>query len=365
MQRIHSIDYLRGLMALAVLLYHFMSWSVGVPSSQTVLGKLGIYAVSLFFIVSGMSLYVAYSNASWGKRDILVFIAKRYLRLAPAYWLACALMTGLFFMTVNNYEIDWNKLLQNIFLSFGFSNPRNYLMPGGWSIACEMTFYACFPLVMFAVSLRKFLILLATAITFCAYIFYAFFILHPDNTLANQWGTYIEPLNQAFLFALGVFIAWISSKIHPKSVKSLWAILVISSMTFALYPSSDGQINIVTGFERILYTALCGAVCFSAFNLDLKLSRGLSSVLKILGDLSYTIYMLHGALALYSLQIIAPALGISTPQGKLYFLMTFTLPSVFVFSYAFYKLVEVPTISLGRALNRPKFRHDTEIPSAQ
>ncbi|MGE8436845.1 MAG: acyltransferase family protein [Pseudomonas palmensis] len=354
MQRIHSIDYLRGLMALAVLIYHFMSWSIGVPSSETVLGKLGIYAVSLFFIVSGMSLYVAYSNSNWGKRDILVFIAKRYLRLAPAFWLACALMTGLSFMTVNNYEIDWNKLTQNILLSFGFSNPRNYLMPGGWSIACEMTFYAFFPLVMLTTKRRATLVLSAMALTFCTYIYYAFFILTTNNTLAAQWGAYIEPLNQAFLFVLGIFIAWISTEKNLKSTKYLWTTLLASSLAFAIYPSTGGPINIVTGLERILYTALCGAICFSAFNIDLQLNKALSNTLKLFGDLSYTIYMLHGALALYSLEILAPALGVSTPQGKLYLLMAFTLPAVLVASYAFYRLVEVPAISLGRLLHKPK-----------
>lgn len=66
--RVESLDYLRGLMALSVVIYHYISWSmstgssVDVIGSQFILGKLGIYAVSIFYILSGVSLAYIYEG---------------------------------------------------------------------------------------------------------------------------------------------------------------------------------------------------------------------------------------------------------------------------------------------------------------
>ena len=50
--RIESLDYLRGIMALSVMIYRLTSWNLYHPDASTLLGRLGIYAVSIFFILS-------------------------------------------------------------------------------------------------------------------------------------------------------------------------------------------------------------------------------------------------------------------------------------------------------------------------
>ncbi len=60
--RIESLDWLRGLMAIAIMFYHLTSWHITPLDSSSVLGRLGIYGVSVFFILSGLSMAVVYSN---------------------------------------------------------------------------------------------------------------------------------------------------------------------------------------------------------------------------------------------------------------------------------------------------------------
>jgi len=45
---IESLDYLRGVMALSVMIYHLKSWNLYHPDASTLLGRLGIYAVAIF-----------------------------------------------------------------------------------------------------------------------------------------------------------------------------------------------------------------------------------------------------------------------------------------------------------------------------
>lgn len=353
MQRVHSIDYLRGLMALSVLFYHFAGWSVGVPDSSTLLGRLGIYAVSIFFIISGMSLYIAYQDQDWNRDELVFFIKKRYLRLIPAFWAGCFLSISLFFLTIGNRPIHWETLFVNLSLNlsltFGFLDPGNYLTVGGWSIGNEVVFYAIFPLIMWQAKNRSRSIKLALLISASAFLFYALYKLSTDTTLASQWKTYINPLNNAFLFILGISIAWTSKNIQHKIPQSgLIAILALSTLLFWVYPAEGNQISIVTGIDRVLFTAFCGALCFSVLNMRLNLGHTVTPLFKILGDISYTIYMFHGALGQFTLQLIAPALDMTSQEEKYRLLMYFTAPITLIASYFFYTFVEKPIMKFGR-----------------
>ena len=60
--RIESLDWLRGLMAIAIMFYHLTSWHISPLDSSNILGRLGIYGVSVFFVLSGLSMAVVYSS---------------------------------------------------------------------------------------------------------------------------------------------------------------------------------------------------------------------------------------------------------------------------------------------------------------
>lgn len=335
-------------MAIAVLLYHFMSWSVGVPDSSSILGRLGIYAVSIFYIVSGMSLYLAYQNATWRAKDILYFVAKRYLRLIPAFWVACTMVILLLGFTSPSFVIPKEKILSNFALTFGFTAPGNYITTGGWSIGNEMVFYAFFPLVMLAPRIRPALMMASLAVTISYYIYFAFYKLTPSDYLGNQWLTYIDPLNQAFLFFLGAGIAWASIRYKTAGSKSCVSLFIISVVTFCLYPASGNQINIVYGWDRLIFTAICGVLCFSVFNTKFNIGQIPEKILYMSGCISYSLYMFHGVFADFTLQIIAPKLGLEAGSEKLAILLIVTLPALILFTYAFYRFVEKPVIGLGR-----------------
>lgn len=42
MKRIESLDYLRGLMALSIMVYHYTAWTLNGVPSEYLLGKLGV-----------------------------------------------------------------------------------------------------------------------------------------------------------------------------------------------------------------------------------------------------------------------------------------------------------------------------------
>ncbi len=84
-RRIESLDYLRGIMALSVMLFHYYSWAFGSLDASSLLSKLGIYAVSIFYILSGLSLSIVYVNRSANKFNCYEFLLKRIFRILPLF----------------------------------------------------------------------------------------------------------------------------------------------------------------------------------------------------------------------------------------------------------------------------------------
>ena len=179
MERIEPLDWLRGFMAVTIVIYHYLSWGVGIYDSGTVFGRLGIYAVSTFFIISGLSLAIAYNSKVETADDIYNFIVKRFLRILPLLWVA------------TTYEIIRSgfsvfpvpKILMNYLGVFGFINPSAYIITGGWAIGNEIVFYTLFPIFIFAYNKSIRIGNLITYLTILLEIFMIRYYLSGANTL--------------------------------------------------------------------------------------------------------------------------------------------------------------------------------------
>jgi peptidoglycan/LPS O-acetylase OafA/YrhL len=204
--RLEALDWLRGLMALSILLYHLGSFGYlgGPHDAATALGKLGIYGVSIFFILSGLSMAIGYDRFICDFRSSVAFFVRRLFRIWPLLWLAIALVAVPAYFNGNPYSPA--KIAINATTIFGFTFPRAYINMGAWSIGNEVVYYSLTP---FLLMVYKKSIRLGNALTFSSVLLgaiFAFRILSPEHTLADQWDTYINPFNNLFLYASGIAI---------------------------------------------------------------------------------------------------------------------------------------------------------------
>ena len=98
MLRIKELDYLRGMAALGIMFYHYMKWLYVYDGANSFIGKLSVYGVEIFYILSGITLYYVYNNTLDLKIESLkTYISKRFFRIFPLIWLstAIALIIGL------------------------------------------------------------------------------------------------------------------------------------------------------------------------------------------------------------------------------------------------------------------------------
>lgn len=159
--RIPVLDGVRGLAALIVLNFHFVSQPIGPKDSVTAFVSGAIKAwgwtgVDLFFVLSGFLITGLLLDAKGSANYFRVFYARRALRILPLYYLALILLLAVPFL-LRNYggarfmiplrdQIYFWVYLQNFHLLPPlFNGMVNHL----WSLAIEEQFYLVWPLVIY------------------------------------------------------------------------------------------------------------------------------------------------------------------------------------------------------------------------
>lgn len=296
-KRIDGLDYLRGLMALGIMIYHYNAWIFGVSDSSSPLSRLGIYGVSTFYVLSGLTLFLVYSD-KLNFKNLNKYFIKRVFRIYPLLWIS--ILMSIFLL---NKAYETKKLVLNFSGAFGFVAHNEYISAGAWSIGNELVFYVLFPLVVFLSRKIKFGIWISFAVSVIIGLFFAFYTLDDSQPLIDQWKIYIHPMNQLFLFVGGILIGSLWKGYKKNGLIGL-ALLLVSALLFIYWPVSGDRILLITDFNRIIF-AICAFLFTTAFLLfpDLKVSI-ISPSLKILGQISYSIYLIHPIVFWYMAKFI-------------------------------------------------------------
>ncbi len=291
--RYEGLDYLRGALAVLVMCYHFSLWID--PEGQTPwvikrpLMLIGLYAVATFYCLSGAALYIVYRNTELTLRALVHFMIKRVFRVAPLFWVVTTLS-----LAYTGFEaIDSNAkgVLLSYSLLFSWLEPTAYYSVGAWSIGNELAFYSLFPIIIIAWRrLWSRLAIICISVYLCVY--YAFWVLQEGVLVSHQWELYIQPLNQVVLFVGGIGVgALIVSGTNQVAARSC---AVFASVVFLVCCYCVPVSYWVFGFVRLLLVCVCFMWSYSASSLSLNsLPLRVSQLLKWLGGISYSIYLLH------------------------------------------------------------------------
>lgn len=347
-KRIQSLDYLRGVMALCVMVYHYAVWSGFTLPNDSLLSKLGVYAVSIFYILSGLSLSIVYRGKISSANDFCAFLIKRVFRIAPLFWISitAALFIGFAgtFFKNQNFQIDFYVVLLNYFLLFGFVDPSAYLSTGAWSIGNETVFYVIFPILFFASSKRPWIIFIGVALSMVIGIVISTFVLDESRSLVNQWGLYVNPLNQLFLFLGGVAIG-----IYAKPTASRLFAIVVSAVAFLifwLYPADGDRVQLVTDFCRVILSAACFLFVWATYVSNVSFSGYTNRTMLFFGESCYSIYLMH--------PLVATVVIFATSRMGIPLLLGYVLAGILTLgvSWVTFRYVEKPMMRIGSSIAR-------------
>lgn len=341
--RIPSLDYLRGTMAVSVMVYHYAVWSGLEIANGSLLSKLGIYAVSIFYILSGLSLAIVYRGKISEGRDIGAFLIKRLFRIVPLFWISVssALLIGFLgaYLKNQSFPIDIYKVFLNYSLLFGFVEPTAYLSIGAWSIGNEMVFYVIFPIVFFASRKAPWIIFMAIFSSMVIGVLFSTWVLDASQSLVSQWAIYINPLNQLFLFLGGVAIGLYTS---PRAGRGTIAIVSsVSFLVFLLYPANGDRVQLVSNSGRVILSAACFFFVWATYASNIRLNGYVNRILLFFGEGCYSIYLMHPLVAAVVIFVTA-RMGIPLLWG-------YTLAAIVTFgaSWMTFRYVEKPMMRIG------------------
>jgi peptidoglycan/LPS O-acetylase OafA/YrhL len=194
--------------------------------------------------------------------------------------------------------------------------------------------------------------ILLSLVLFGLYLYFAFVKLNPHLPLSEQWKNYVNPLNQVFLFLGGFLIGFL---LHDTKIKNsvIVFLLFLAFGLFVFYPATGDTINIVTGTNRLIFTASCFLICICFYKLTFKLPEFMHKPLTLLGEASYSVYLLHPivwALTSFVFGLFSKYIFNFPISAKLILSVLSTL----ILSYYVYKYFEKYFMNLGRtSKNKP------------
>lgn len=297
--RLPGLDALRGLLVLAVALYHLTVWfglhPSGTPANMA-FAKAGNYGVSAFFVLSGFLLV---RTTPWGRvaqEGLRTYYLRRWLRLAPVFYLA--VLANVLLGLGMGPEPSLRFLLENATLTFGLFHPNHALVTGGWFVGLVVLLYAAYPaLARLLAALRPgwdLAVLAVLTLALAAWSLPA--TLHgvlgaPEGA---RFHAYVQPGNQVFLFALGGLLARVHERcpwrLAPLPFLLLAALLV--GLLLRSVPVFHDHLEALTGWLRYRQLALVAALVM-LFALRGAWPRGIDGPLAHLGLWSYGLYLAH------------------------------------------------------------------------
>lgn len=161
-KELHALTGLRGIAALTVAIYHFMSSGAAAELGLPGLFARGYLGVDVFFVMSGFVLAYNYRSRfseAVKRSEFLAFGFKRIARVYPAYLAFLALNAlKLSFDTSGSgtiRELTFWGMTGNVLMLTAWGLPFQVLLGPSWSVSAEIACYMAFPFIVLAIGRWK------------------------------------------------------------------------------------------------------------------------------------------------------------------------------------------------------------------
>jgi peptidoglycan/LPS O-acetylase OafA/YrhL len=337
--RFPAIDGLRGYLAIAVFVSHTSVWyfylrlgTWALPPSNFYT-HLGQSSVVIFFMITGFLFYSKLLDSDRAPIDWSRLYISRVFRLLPLYLFAVlVLFIIVAYLTNAELKVPFRLLLWRGFewIAFtvlggpdlnGVKDTAVIIAQVTWSLTYEWFFYLALPLLSLTVLKpppARYLLFSVVCM------FLGIWILHPNASRMIAFGGGIAA-------ALMVRNKILCNMAQRRSA----AILAIGCICLVFTISHGAYAPVPIALLAIAFAIFaCGNTLFGF------LTSGFS---RILGDMSYSIYLLHGLLlfAVFSLLIGTQRAAAMSPTQHCWLIILST-PILLIGSFTTYRLIELP-----------------------
>ncbi len=354
-ERLSYIDALRGYAIAGVIVVHVAQYVPQLEWPLAAIATEGARGVQLFFVASALTLMLSWDARADGAT---AFYIRRIFRIAPMFWLAIVLFVGLYGFAPRGWAPDgigWPHILVTALFLHGFHpETLSSVVPGGSTIAVEMTFYAVFPLL--AVSIRSW----QTAALALIGSFVLAGLLFPITIEVYR----ILTPHVSYDLIKGFSYAWFPTHL-PAFMTGFLVFHLLRQRSWspsraALDAGAWIAVLVVLGLQ-VAITSLKLTFAISVLDFGLLafcLGRGggrllVSRPIRYLGTISYSAYFWHFAVLWEADQLrLSPYISPYPVPGWVQFLVLLSAVTILtvILASLSYRLIELPMIRVGRTL---------------
>lgn len=341
--RIASLQYLRGFAALLVVVAHnsFLlegDWVKHIP------GALG---VDIFFIISGFIMtFITYQSAE----SPTSFIIKRFFRIWPVFFIVW-LVSYLFVYPERTFDQMACSLyfcLQDYSLpapSFGFST-----LGPPWTLSYEIMFYLVFTISM-SVSYRYRSYVCALVFLMSSVGFQLYYNGHfdfssqasPAVVVVHGWQAWIKLMSNTivFEFIAGMLLAELTLTNKLPLLSPLGRKLMLLALLLAVVSAGiigPQEFGMSGGFW------IAFIIMTTVIMLSYRSGTGSNRTFIFLGDISYSLYLIHYSLMVFLAQFISEH---ASPTERLG-MFALSVTASIVIAAVMFNWIEKPSIQAGK-----------------
>ncbi len=344
-----AIQGLRAVAALLVVVDHSLSILIDkgiLASSERVLANLcGGSGVKIFFLISGFIMTVTTFDKFGTGGAPAIFLRKRLSRIVPLYWLTTVIFT-LHLMLQGRAPAALFVVLSFCFIPW--PDARGVLQPVyglGWTLNYEMFFYALFAASLVFGAYRGLTVVVGSLLVLVSVVGMGFggHLHGPLGNIIGYWGNSI-----VLFFAGGIVLGVLRIRLLDAQRAVRWGArsgLVMAVIGVGGYlgfaavrPHSDPGLM---GMACVCFAAVAFCALASGVTADERRSR---PTIYLLGDASYSIYLVHGFLVGPGIYVWMRLVGASWAGG---FIATMLVASS-IAGVLSYRWVEQPSLRLIR-----------------
>lgn len=274
---LHNLQVLRALAAFLVLYHHYIDYP-----QIAIDDWYGAVGVDIFFVISGFVITYAQRGSA------LDFSVRRIIRIAPLYWALTILWVVLAMVfRISGSGLTPESITFSLVLRSLFFIPDEPIITRGWTLNFEMYFY-----LLFAISMlmsRRWTALI------CLVLVGSVFTLVNLTNPGRPWNFYGSVHVFQFLAGSAAFYSWraIGRSERAKALVRRWRHLVLATCV-ALFAACCWSSDYWRNSSLVGVTLTSALFVFAVVTLE-EYGRVYvrSQLLTLLGDASYSIYLVH------------------------------------------------------------------------
>lgn len=285
-KHISTLTSTRFFAAILVVIYHFGT-SVFPFSYLPGFFNSGYVCVSYFFVLSGFILYYVNYGKDVDHKD---FLSKRAARILPMYYVALLLQIFLVIYESGSLKGQWGAAISNVLLvqasipKYAFT-----LNLPAWSLSVEAFFYILFPLLFVWQRKRPGLFLLSALLAYIGSQLVMGYKYPYDEKLHHTMHLFLfyHPVMHINQFLIGMLTGHFYYRYKDKLRGRKWLLFIVAATLFICMSWRPGWISYQVGLLALLFALLI--MLLSTNEPKILANR----TLVVLGEASYSIYILH------------------------------------------------------------------------